>query len=176
LLGASRAVHSPLWLLTGWQVGSLLSFHSGQPFAINTGSDSTGTGEGAQRPNLIGNAIAGVSRSFSRDGVQWINPAAFASPSNGNFGKLRRNQYAGPGYSAVDFSVLKNTHITERLRAEFRVELFNLFNRTNLAPPDGTFGDSSFGISSDTIGDYNGAPGIGPGEPFNAQLALKLVF
>jgi len=31
-------------------------------------------------------------------------------------------------------------------------------------------------VSADTIGDYNGAPGIGPGEPFNVQFALKLVF
>ena len=30
--------------------------------------------------------------------------------------------------------------------------------------------------STDTIGDYNGAPGVGPGEPFNMQLALKLIF
>jgi hypothetical protein len=33
-----------------------------------------------------------------------------------------------------------------------------------------------FAKSSDTIGDYNGAPGIGPGEPFNMQLALKIIF
>jgi hypothetical protein len=55
------------------------------------------------------------------------------------------------------------------------VEMFNIFNRLNLAPPSGyLFG--GFGQSTDTIGDYNGAPGIGPGEPFNMQLALKLVF
>ena len=43
------------------------------------------------------------------------------------------------------------------------------------APPSGyLFG--GFGQSTDTIGDYNGAPGIGPGEPFNMQLALKLIF
>jgi hypothetical protein len=29
---------------------------------------------------------------------------------------------------------------------------------------------------TDTIGDYNGAPGIGPGEPLNLQLALKIIF
>jgi len=55
------------------------------------------------------------------------------------------------------------------------VELYNLFNRTNLAPPSGGLG-SGFGITADTIGDYNGAPGIGPGEAFNVQLGLKITF
>jgi hypothetical protein len=29
---------------------------------------------------------------------------------------------------------------------------------------------------NDTIGDYNGAPGIGAGEPFNTQLSAKIIF
>ena len=53
--------------------------------------------------------------------------------------------------------------------------MFNLFNRVNLAPPGESIG-SGLGISSDTIGDYEGAPGIGPGEPFNTQFALKLLW
>jgi hypothetical protein len=53
--------------------------------------------------------------------------------------------------------------------------MFNLFNRVNLAPPSGTNG-SGLGIAADTIGDYNGAPGLGPGEAFNMQLALKIIF
>jgi hypothetical protein len=56
-----------------------------------------------------------------------------------------------------------------------RVEFFNLFNRVNLAPPSGTIG-GGFGQSSDTAGDFYGSPGIGPGEPFNMQLALKILF
>jgi hypothetical protein len=29
---------------------------------------------------------------------------------------------------------------------------------------------------SDTIGDFNGAPGLGPGEAFNLQLVAKIIF
>jgi hypothetical protein len=58
---------------------------------------------------------------------------------------------------------VRNTQIAERLPAEFHVELLNLFNRTNLAPPGGTVGNSSLGISSNSIGEYNCVPGIGPG-------------
>ncbi len=81
----------------------------------------------------------------------------------------------GPGYSSVDLSFFKNTPITERIRSQFRVELFNVCNRTNLAPASGYIG-GGLGQSSDTIGDYSGSPGIGPGEPFNVQLALKILF
>src|SRR3984893_13849479 len=162
-------------LLGGWQLSSLLSFHTGQPFNATTSTDNTGTDEGVQRPNLIGDPYAGVSHNFSKHGVQWVNPAAFAEPAPGTYGNLPRNFLYGPGFADVDFSVIKNTKITERINTQFRVELYNLFNRTNLAPPSGGLG-SGFGITADTIGDYNGAPGIGPGEAFNVQLGLKITF
>ena len=145
-----------------------------------------------QRVDLIGNPYAGVSHAFSASGVQWVNPAAFAAPAPGTYGTLPRNFLYGPGFGDVDFSVVKNTKITERVSTQFRIELFNLFNRINLAPPNSGCGvsdplsplqanrvclaSSGLGVTADTIGDYNGAPGIGPGEAFNLQLALKIIF
>jgi len=57
---------------------------------------------------------------------------------------------------------------------QLRAEMYNLFNRVNLASGTGTVSGS--GIINDTIGDFNGAPGIGPGEAFNMQLAAKIIF
>jgi hypothetical protein len=162
-------------LLNGWELSSLLSFHTGQPFTVFSSSDTTGTGEGVQRADLIGDPFAGVSHAFNKGGVTWLNQAAFADPAAGTFGNSGRNAFYGPGYASVDFSVVKNTKITERIGTQFRIEMFNLFNRVNLAPPSGTNG-SGLGITADTIGDYNGAPGLGPGEAFNMQLALKIIF
>jgi hypothetical protein len=60
--------------------------------------------------------------------------------------------------------------------------MFNVTNRLNLASPGPTqlgnayTGGSSFGQVGATIGAGNYAPGIGPGEPFNTQLALKIIF
>jgi hypothetical protein len=49
--------------------------------------------------------------------------------------------------------------------------MFNLFNRTDLAPPDNYLADgSAFGTITTTIGNYNGAPGIGP------RGTLKILF
>jgi hypothetical protein len=162
-------------LLSGWSLSSLISLHTGQPFTVFSSNDTSGTGEGEQRADLIGDPFAGVSHAFNKSGVTWLNQAAFADPAAGLLGDSGRNAFYGPGYASVDFSVVKNTKITERVGTQFRIEMFNLFNRINLAPPSGTNG-SGLGIAADTIGDYNGAPGIGPGEAFNMQLALKIIF
>lgn len=162
-------------LLNGWELSSLISLHTGQPFTVFSSNDTSGTGEGAQRADLIGDPYAGVSHAFNKNGVTWLNQAAFADPAPGLFGTSGRNAVYGPGYASVDFSVVKNTKISERVGTQFRIEMFNLFNRVNLAPPSGTNG-SGLGITADTIGDWNGAPGLGPGEAFNMQLALKIIF
>jgi Carboxypeptidase regulatory-like domain len=174
--GSSRG---PRWVTHGWSVNSLMTFHRGQPL------DQTRTGY-----DIIGDPFAGVSHSFQKTasftGVTWINPAAFCLPaidggtapcSGPNIfgGDLRRNQIYGPGYSSVDMSVLKTIPITERVKAQFRVEFFNLFNHINLASGVGATSPGN-GAITDTIGDFNGAPGIGPGEAFNMQLGLKILF
>ena len=89
-------------------------------------------------------------------------------------GNLTRNKFFAPGYGAVDLSVFKNIPIGERLKVQLRAEMFNLLNRINLASGGGSVGGNGF--VSDTIGDFNGAPGIGPGEAFNMQLAAKIIF
>jgi len=170
----------PQWLSHGWSVNSLFTFHGGQPLdEVRTGYD------------IIGDPFAGVSHSFQRNvggftGVHWINPGAFCLPAadggtapcsgpNVFGGDLRRNQIYGPGFGDFDLSVLKNFPITERVKAQFRVEMFNLFNRINLASGVGATSPGNGNIT-DTIGDFNGAPGIGPGEAFNMQLGLKILF
>ena len=168
----------PNWMSNGWQLNSLISIHSGQPFTVFTGNDTSGTGVGMDRPNQT----AGISVKGDRklvDGVeQYFSNAggAYVDPVNA-FGTLSRNSLVGPGFSDVDFSVFKNGNITERIKAQFRVEFFNLLNHTNLSPPDNYLSDGDgFGQIYTTIGNWNGAPGIGPGEPFNTQLALKIIF
>jgi hypothetical protein len=71
-------------------------------------------------------------------------------------------------------SVIKNIPVTERVKLQLRAEMFNLFNRINLASGAGSVG--SDGTVRDTIGDFNGAPGLGPGELFNMQIAAKIIF
>jgi hypothetical protein len=165
------------YLVNGWQVSSLWNFHTGQPWNVTL-----------PLQNLIGDPFKSdsnytVNHSFTRNiiqkgqgtgpGVQWVNPDAFG-PATGAFGTLSRNKYYGPGFADVDLSVFKNIPIGERVKIQLRAEMFNLFNRVNFASgPGAVNGD---GTVRDTIGDFNGAPGIGPGEAFNLQLAAKIIF
>jgi len=167
----------PRWLTNGWQVNSTLSLRGGEPFSVLSSTDNSGTGEGFQRATqVLHDPFAGVSHSFADKQVTWVNPAAFADGPTGTFaGASRRNQLYGQGFEDVDLSVFKTGSIGEWVKIQFRAELFNVFNRKNLAPPANTVGDG-FGVISDTIGDYYGAPGIGPGEPFNTQFGLKVIF
>ena len=162
-------------LTNGWQVNSLLNFHGGQPFTVHASGDISGTNEGNDRAVQIGPVRKGYQGQ--KPGANWLDPAAFTDPASGTFGTSRRNAYYGPGYSDVDFSVFKDTKIVERLTIQLRAEMFNLFNRANYAPPG--FGDvtnqGDFSLG-DTIGDYNGAPGIGAGEAFNTQFGVKIIF
>ena len=103
-------------LLNGWALSSLVSLHTGQPFTVFSSADTTGTDEGEQRANQIGDPFAGVSHAFNKNGVTWINPAAFVNPAPGTFGTSPRNGYYGPGYASTDFSVVKNTKITRAHR------------------------------------------------------------
>ncbi len=169
--------HGPKIVTHGWQLNGLMSFHSGQPFNF------PGTGaSGNQRPglNLVTDPFNGVSHTFSAAaGEQWVNPAAFCVPSptclpNNPNGNLSRNRFYGPGFADVDFSVFKNVPITERFKLQLRAEIFNVFNRINLATGGGSVGSNGF--VTDTIGDFFGGPGIGPGEPFNMQFAAKIIF
>jgi hypothetical protein len=159
-------------LTEGWQVNALLSFHGGQPFTVYASGDVSGTNEGNDRADVVGNPRVGYQGQSTT--ANWIDLSAFADPTPGSFGNSRRNAYYAPGYSDVDLSVFKNTKIGERVTIQLRAELFNTFNRINFAPPSASVGGSS--TLYDTIGDYNGAPGIGAGEPFNAQLGGKIIF
>jgi Carboxypeptidase regulatory-like domain len=174
--------HGPRRLVSGWKLSSELSFRSGLPFSLYAANDFSGTGENYERVDQItSNPYAGVSHSVTNgQPVQWVNPAAFANPAQGTFGTEGRNSLRGPGFSDVDFAILKDTAINERVRAQFRVEIFNLFNRVNLANPAYTGTNYLTGPSTAIIATTNGAqfgePGIGPGEPFNVQVALKILF
>ena len=169
--------YGPRALTHGWEVNSILKFQNGEPVNILSGSDNSGTAEGEDRATITGRALTGNESVQGHSYAQYLNPSSFAAPANATYGNLGRNQVIGPGFGDVDLSLLKNIPLyKERVRAQFRVEMFNVFNRVNLAAPVNNLASGSFGQSTSTIGIQYGAPGIGSGEPYNTQLALKILF
>jgi hypothetical protein len=176
--------YGPKLLTHGWEVNGILKFQNGQPVNVLTGQDNSGTAEGEDRASLTGPALThNETVQSTANGIvaQYLTPVSagdFTVPSPGTYGNLARNQVIGPGFGDVDLSLLKNTPLyKERIRAQFRVEMFNVMNRINLAQPLNNMGYGGlFGASTSTIGVSYGAPGIGSGEPYNTQLALKILF
>jgi hypothetical protein len=118
------------------------------------------------------------------------------------YGNISRNKWYAPSFGDADLSFIKNIRITEKVKFQLRADFFNLLNRINLssgvgalpafgsASPNGdvcsqdfkthrcsaAFNSTTFGLVTDTIGDFNGAPAIGPGEARNIQLVGKIIF
>ncbi len=165
----------PKRLTHGFEINSGFSFHGGTPYTVDASTNVSGNGENADRavqvlsnPNNVNHAIVGGA-------VQWFNPNAFVDPAKGTYSPTRRGQNYNPGYNAVDVSALKTTPVTERVSAQFRADIYNIFNRTNLAPV-GFPATGEGGTIGSTIGPYLGNPTIGPGEPLNVEFALKILF
>jgi Carboxypeptidase regulatory-like domain len=166
----------PKRLTKGWEVNSGFSFHGGTPYTVDSATNPSGNGENADRAvQVVANPEAGVSHAISSGIVQWFSPTAFVDAPANTYSPTRRGQNYNPGYSAVDVAFFKTTQITERVGAQFSVNVFNIFNRINLAPV-GFPGAGEGGEIGSTLGPYLGNPGIGPGEPLNAEFALKIIF
>jgi len=169
-------------LTAGWQANMFATYFTGTPVAIKEGTlDQSQTGEFQDRPNQIGNPV-GSNRALLTPATagaspysQWFNSAAFTPAPRGTFGTMQRNSVRGPNFGTVDASLVKNTIVHEGINLQLRAEMFNIFNHVNLANPSGTLSSSTFGRSTSTRNN-GGAPGIGPGEPFNVQLAGKIIF
>jgi hypothetical protein len=162
-------------LTQGWQVNTLLTAHSGLPINFRAGTDANGDGDTFDRIDLVGDPFANVPAAPNSSSVRWVNRDAFRTAAAGTTGNLGRNAIYGPGFASVDPSLFKDFAIRERLKAQFRIEVFNALNRANLANPTTTFNSGSFGLISNTR-NGGGAPGLGFGEPRNVQFAVKLLF
>ncbi|MGD1155504.1 MAG: carboxypeptidase regulatory-like domain-containing protein [Terriglobia bacterium] len=189
-------------LTNGWGFNSVITLQAGQPFHLNFFDDYDGTGEFFPRPDVVSNPFAGTHTPDS-----FINLSAFHVPCTLNTagdgfadaciqgtqhqGNMGRNSLIGPHFRQFDFSVFKDTQITERLKVQFRAEFYNLPNHPNFASPlypgfsaaaDNTGVDpvSGLGIGFFPLsqtGDVGvGDPFLGGGGPRGIQLALKFVF
>jgi hypothetical protein len=156
-------------LVSGWQLGVITSAQTGNPLTpsllIFPGSGITLT----VRPDVTGPV------QTTGNPAQWFaNTAVFAKPCVGTVchpGDLGRDAITGPGFVNTDFSVTKDTKLTEKLNLQFRSEVFDIFNHPNFGNPTLTTTSSQFGKITGTrfpTGDFGSSRQI--------QFALKLMF
>ena len=156
-------------IVNGWELSGMLRAQSGVPINVTSNGNLMGVNAGSQYPNLVGDPYANTN-SF-----QWLNPAAFQRPADGQYGTLGRNALRLPGIRNVDASIMKNFAITESVKATFRCEAFNLLNHPQV------WGINA-GFSGDNAGSgiSNSAANFGQANSYRdartLQLALRLAF
>ena len=155
-------------LVEGWSMAPIFSTQSGNPFSpIIPVVDTRGSLVAFNRPNLApGQSLYAPNRSPA----QWLNKAAFLTQTTG-FGNVGRNILTAPGMYNFDFSVAKNTAITERIGLQFRAEVFNIVNHPNFTQPVSQTTSTQFGQITATRavrGDVSSSRQI--------QLGMKLIF
>jgi hypothetical protein len=164
-------------LVSGWQLAAITTAQSGNPLTAYM-SGVSGLFPGAVvRPNVTGPV------EVTGNPADWIaNPQVFTSPCSKASGTLvcspgneGRNSIIGPDYLDTDFSLIKDTKITEKLTTQFRAEAFDIFNQANFGDPNFVITPSSGVLTSSVItstrfpeGDF--------GSSRQLQLALKLIF
>ena len=124
----------------------------------------------ADRPDSTGTS-AKLSNG-TRD--EWFDTRQFVNPADFTYGNVSRllPDVRGPGFNSVDFSIIKDTAITESVKIQFRAEFFNFFNRTNLFLPNTGFRPGADGFNQS--GSFGRITRAKPARV--SQLGIRLVF
>ncbi|HWR51647.1 MAG TPA: carboxypeptidase regulatory-like domain-containing protein [Bryobacteraceae bacterium] len=151
-------------LVEGWQFNGITVFNSGLPFTPTLNNNASLNSDMTLLPNLVADPEAGVQ---SRN--RWFNPSAYAVPAPFTFGNTGRNSLRGPNLFSANWALGKSFALTERAGLQFRWEVFNAFNRTNLGLPVSGVDAGNAG----QITDIQSGPTLGMR---NMQFGARLTF
>jgi hypothetical protein len=145
-------------LKNGWGFGSTTTLQSGQPFQFNYNfeSDFSGSGEGDDRPDVVGPityhahnplnyvdlgsfavpcTLTQIALTADPNGTGPTGSAQDCVPGTRHFGNEGRNSLHGPTYKNWDLALYKDTSFGERVKLQLRADFFNMLNHPNFANP-----------------------------------------
>jgi len=162
-------------IVGGWGVDGVTIFQRGFPLVFTNGQvNGTTLFGGGSRPNVIPGCVGTMPGSATPPIAEWFNTACFTAPPDFIFGNEPRvdSRLRAQGISNFDFAIFKRSRFgsNERLGLEFRTEFFNIFNRTQFAPPNSvccTANNPNFGVVTSTATGTN---------PRLVQFGLKFLF
>jgi hypothetical protein len=176
-------------IVGGWQLSGINTMQAGTPFnltytpnsanALSPQIAATYRGANEYRPNRVNGVPLTERVKLSSGYIQYVNYSALALPATKSasgtllspFGNESRNPGRTPAYYTTDFALNKNFDTPlEGLKVQFRTEMYNAFNHTNLYLPASGLG-----------GTLGGAPSSGGSvtstfEPRIIQFGLKILY
>ena len=151
--GKGRAINA---LLGGWNVSAILNYFSGTPLRFLGSAALSGSWNGATNRANVGPGPLKVS-TFDKSKFElstvnspnntYLDKAKFADPLPLTLGTSGRylSHIRNFGTISEDFGVMKKFNISEKIRAQLRAELLNVFNRHNLSGINATVTSPQFG-------------------------------
>jgi hypothetical protein len=160
----------------GWGLDALVRYRTALPTDVVTFNLIGAIGIYG-RPNVVPGVPLVLTGSQYPGGKQ-INPAALVQPPNGTVGNLSRNAFRFFNASQADVGMRRQFTLTERLKLQFKMEFFNIFNHPNFADPNGQQYNANWFVSTQTLA--AGLGGLNPlyqiGGPRSGQASLKFIF
>ena len=164
--GKKMASSGPrMWIIGGFRTSGSFTYASGRPFTLTAGSALSNAidpyGAATAVPNVAG-AVASPEvadcwfYNSRQPTCKTLAPSAtdaFQLQQSGQLGNLGRNSLRGPNTRVFDFSLQRNFPIREAADLEFRWEVFNLFNTTQLALPNRDWSSGSAGTITSLASD-----------------------
>ena len=165
-------------ILGGFSIDLMTRATSAKPVNILTGTDPFGFGYSTvTRPDFVPGQEIYVDDPAAPGGWR-INRNAFVAPPAGRQGNVGRNIARGFPFWQVDVGVRRAFALTEAVRLQLRLEVFNVLNRVNLADPVGVLTNANFGVSTQTLN--SALAGLSPlyqaGGPRSMQLSARIDF
>jgi hypothetical protein len=153
--------------LGGWEMSGILTFSSGTSITVYSGNvnpagapgglTGTSSGQASNRPNQVpGQGCRAPTGTTAK--YQWLNPNRWTLNGYqvGTFGSSRVGSCLGPGIANVDYGLYKNFKLTERFGLQFRMDFFNLFNKTQFSSVGGPGGlNNTLATGGGTMGAGN---------------------
>jgi len=142
------------WQLTGINMftpGEMVTFqYSPAPAFQVSAITNDFSGANNYRPNITCDPYAAEGQQSI---TNWFNPACVALPTDPSqpFGNSPRNNVRGPNFWQVDLAATKLIPLGGRVRAQARIEAFNLFNRVNYTSPAANRSNANFGTITSTF-------------------------
>jgi hypothetical protein len=183
LLGNSKLVKG---VFDNWTISGIYTAQSGAPLGVSVGyspsQDITGTSTDSGRALMVGNPLLPKGQrggpgllAFNTAAIGTVYPYSLCENANPAFlcwGNANKDVFRGPGINNWDTSLFKNIPITERWRAQFRVEAYNIWNHTQFTTVNtsATF-NATAQQTNGTFGQYTAAA-----NPRQLQLALRVWF
>ena len=157
--GRQHMTDAPRWLdalVGGWTWSGIITWRTGYPFQVSTGSfptaftlDSPAMVLNAQGLQKNIHTDSGGNLQFFRDSAGALGSLSF--PEGGMIGT--RNALTGPGFWNIDMGVSKSFAMpySEKHHLVFRWDSFNTFNHPSFDPPNSTLSKTSnFGFITST--------------------------